>query len=80
MASSLIRRDQFEITPEGITHLPTGARLTPGPADAGSGVIRSGRPGKDPESEDGYDYDELHRIMRELWAEYLLNHPPFTER
>jgi hypothetical protein len=71
MASRLIRRDQFEITPEGITHLPTGARFTPHPERLHPDPARPGRSWKHRANEQDYDRDEVHRIMRELWAEYL---------
>jgi hypothetical protein len=73
--STLIRRDQFEITPEGITHKPTDAGLTPYPGDSKFGILRLGQLGNG--SPNGHDYssDEVQRIMRELWAEYVLANP-----
>jgi hypothetical protein len=33
MASTLVRRDQFKITPQGIVHKPINATFTPHPGD-----------------------------------------------
>ena len=37
MASILVRRDRFNITPQGIVHKPTDAAFTPYPGDPYSG-------------------------------------------
>jgi len=37
MANILVRRDQFNITPQGIVHKPTDAAFTPYPGDPYSG-------------------------------------------
>ena len=41
MANILVRRDQFNITPEGIVHKPTDAAFTPYPGDPHSGISAS---------------------------------------
>jgi hypothetical protein len=41
--SKLVRRDQFNITPQGIVHKPTDAAFTPHPGDPFSGIERSGQ-------------------------------------
>ena len=38
MESTLVRRDQFNITPQGIVHKPTAAAFTPYPGDPYSGM------------------------------------------
>jgi hypothetical protein len=38
MANILVRRDQFNITPQGIVHKPTDAAFTPYPGDPFSGL------------------------------------------
>ena len=40
-----VRRDQFEISPKGITHTPTGAKYTPHPGAPHSGTINLSRLG-----------------------------------
>ena len=43
MESTLVRRDQFNITPRGIVHKPTDAAFTPDPGDPYSGIERLGQ-------------------------------------
>jgi hypothetical protein len=38
MKSSFVTRDQFDISPEGVVHKPTGAAFTPHPGDRYSGT------------------------------------------
>jgi len=42
MESTLVRRDQFNISPQGIIHKPTDAAFTPYPDDPLSGTTRLG--------------------------------------
>jgi hypothetical protein len=69
VADILIRRDQFNITPQGIVHKPTGAAFTPYPTDPFSGTMRAGNLVL--ANGDKYRGDEVQRIMRELWVEYV---------
>ena len=69
MADKLIRRDQFNITPAGIIHKPTDAAFTPFPGDPFSGTTRAGH--RDLANGEQYRLDEVQRIMRELWTEYV---------
>src|ERR1700736_2631541 len=41
-ANTLVRRDQFTITSQGIIHKPTNAAFTPHPGDPHSGTIHFG--------------------------------------
>lgn len=75
MPSTLVRRDQFNITPQGIVHKPTDAAFTPHPGDPFSGTMRLGRLGNVLRSEEDYRPDEVKRIMQELWAEYVAANP-----
>jgi hypothetical protein len=43
MESSLVRRDQFNITPQAIVHKPTDAAFIPSPGDPFSGIERLGQ-------------------------------------
>ena len=45
MANILVRRDQFNITPQGIVHKPTDAAFTPYAGDPYSGITRLGQLG-----------------------------------
>ena len=71
MKCKLVRRDQFNISPHGIVHKPTDAAFTPNPGDPYSGTIRLGTLGNQEPDGTGYSADDVQRIMRELWAEYV---------
>jgi hypothetical protein len=45
MSSTPVQRDQFEVSPKGITHKPTGARYTPHPGAPHSGSMNLGQLG-----------------------------------
>ena len=72
MKSKLVRRDQFNISPQGIVHKPTDAAFTPYPGDPHSGTMRLGTLGNQPPDGNGYSTADVQRIMRELWAEYVV--------
>jgi hypothetical protein len=75
MERCLVRRDQFNISPQGIVHKPTDAAFTPYPGDPFSGILRMGRLGnKHPDGAD-FNSDDVERIMKELWAEYVAGNP-----
>lgn len=69
MESSLVRRDQFNISRQGIIHKPTDAAFMPYPGDPFSGIFRMGQLGSP--NGGGFNSDDVERIMRELWAEYV---------
>ena len=71
MEKTLVRRDQFNISPQGIVHKPTEAAFTPYPGDPYSGTVRLGQLGQRLSSGCQYDPDDVQRLMRELWAEYV---------
>lgn len=75
MESCLIRRDQFNISPQGIIHEPTDAAFTPSPGDAFSGILRMGQLDNKQPNGSGFNSDDVERIMRELWAEYVACNP-----
>jgi hypothetical protein len=75
MASCLIRRDQFNISPQGIIHEPTGAAFTPSPGDPFSGILRMGQFDNKQPNGSSFNSDDVERIMRELWAEYVACNP-----
>jgi hypothetical protein len=75
MERCLVRRDQFSISRQGIIHEPTDASFTPSPGDPFSGILRVGRlSNKHPDGGD-FNSDDVERIMRELWAEYVAGNP-----
>jgi hypothetical protein len=80
MDSCLVRRDQFNISPQGIIHEPTDAAFTPCPGDPYSGILRMGRLGSKQPDGSNFNSDDVERIMRELWAEYIAGNPQLFRR
>jgi hypothetical protein len=74
MESNLVRRDQFSITPQGIVHKPTDAAFTPHPGDPYSGISRLGQL-TNVQRDRYFRPDDVQRMMRELWAEYVASNP-----
>jgi hypothetical protein len=72
MANILVRRDQFNITPQGITHKPTEASFAPHCGDPHSGSMRLGQLESLVPTGYCYDPDDVKRMMRRLWAEYVV--------
>jgi hypothetical protein len=75
MENILVRRDQFSITPQGIVHRPTDAAFTPYPGDAFSGIERLGQLNNAKGSNGSFNPDDVRRMMRELWSEYVATNP-----
>jgi hypothetical protein len=71
MASILVRRDQFNITPQGIIHKPTDSHFAPHAGDPYSGSIRLGQAGNVVPVGEGYDPDQVKSMMMQLWTEYV---------
>jgi len=77
---TLVRRDQFDITPHGIVHRPTDASFTPCSADPLLGTVRLGRLRNPPGESERFNADDVERIMRELWTDYVINNPELVKR
>jgi hypothetical protein len=75
MASTLVRRDQFNVTPQGIVHKPTDAAFIPSPGDPRCGTVRLGRLGNRRSNGTEYSPEDVQRVMRELWEEYVSGNP-----
>jgi len=75
MANMLVRRDQFNITPQGIVHKPTDAAFIPSPGDPRSGTMRPGQLGSRLSNGTEYSREDVQRMMRELWEEYVASNP-----
>ena len=71
MASILVTRDQFNITPQGVSHKPTDASFVPRCGNPSSGYLRLGRLECEVPSGDNYDPEVVKKMMMQLWAEYL---------
>src|SRR5262249_39845385 len=65
----LVRRDQFNITPDGILHKPTDACFVPNRTRDEPGYF--GEAGAPRATADAYDADEVEKVMLHLWAEYI---------
>ena len=63
MANVLVRRDQFNITPQGIVHKPTDAAFTPHPGDPYSGITRLGQLGSERPNGNGFRPEDVQRMM-----------------
>jgi hypothetical protein len=75
MENTLVRRDQFNITPQGIVHKPTDAAFIPSRGDPRSGTMRLGQLGNQLPNGSEYRSEDVQRMMRELWEEYLAKNP-----
>jgi hypothetical protein len=72
MADILVRRDPFNITPQGIVHKPTDAAFTPFPGEPYSGIRRLGQLSSEHFSNgNGFRPEDVQRMMRELWTQYV---------
>ena len=77
--STAVRRDQFEISPKGITHTPTGAKYTPHPGAPHSGTLNPSRLGNVLANGEDYRPHEVQTMMEWLWAEYVDANPRLFE-
>jgi hypothetical protein len=69
--STLVRRDQFNITPQGITHRPTDAGFTPYPGDPLAGTMHMGHLDHRLSNEEDYQPEDVKKVMQTLWREYV---------
>lgn len=72
MESRLVTRDQFNITPQGITHKPTDAGFTPYPGRPFTGIMHIGRLGNQFPNGEEYRPEDVKRLMQALWSAYVL--------
>jgi len=77
--STPVRRDQFEISPKGITHTPTGAKYTPHPGAPHSGTLNPSQLGNVLANGEDYRPHEVQTMMEWLWAEYVDANPRLFE-
>jgi hypothetical protein len=80
MKTTLVRRDQFNITPEGIVHKPTDAAFTPNPGDPHAGTFRLGQLNNTNANGSDYRPEDVKRMMHELWAEYVIANAEIFKR
>lgn len=74
MSFTPVTEDQFEVSDQGIKHVPTGCEFTCYPGNPFSGVRREGYRGS--MLPDGRDFDihELDEMMQRIWADYVQAH------
>jgi hypothetical protein len=77
--SSPVRRDQFEISPKGIAHKPTGATYTPHPGAPHSGTINISQLQNVPPNVEDYRAHDVKAMMELLWADYVDANPRLFE-
>ena len=74
-----VQRDQFTISPKGITHTPTGATYTPHPGAPHAGIMDQGQLGNGLPHGDDYRPHEVQTMIELLWAEYVDANPRLFE-
>jgi hypothetical protein len=77
--SAPVQRDQFQISPKGITHMPTGATYTPHRGAPYSGTLNLSRLENVLPSGDDYCPCEVQEMMRLLWEEFVAANPRLFE-
>jgi hypothetical protein len=77
--STPVQRDQFVISPKGITHAPTGATHTPHPGAPHYGNMNPGQLGNVLPNGEDYRPDEVEALMEQLWSEYVAANPRLFE-
>ena len=73
--ATLVTRNQFNVTPQGVVHKPTEAAFIPSPGDPFSGTMRLGRLVNQQPNGREYRAGDVQRIMRELWEEFVAGNP-----
>jgi hypothetical protein len=79
MSSTPVQQDQFEISPKGITHKPTGTTYTPHPGAPYSGSMSLTEFGSALPNREDYRPEEVQTMMERLWAEYVATNPRLFE-
>ena len=79
MSSRPVHRDQFKISPKGITHMPTGVTYTPHPGAPHSGIMNLDHLGNALSNGEDYRPYEVRAMMELLWADYVAVNLRFFE-
>ena len=79
MFSTLVQRDQFEVSRKGITHKPTGATYIPNSGAPYSGIMNLRQLGNVLTNGKDYRPHEVQTMMEQLWAEYVDANPRLFE-
>ena len=73
--ATLVTRNQFNVTPQGVVHKPTEAAFIPSPGGPLSGTMRLGQLVNQQPNGREYRAEDVQRIMRELWEEFVASNP-----
>ena len=79
MSPTPVQRDQFKISPKGITHTPTGVTYTPHPGAPHSGIMNLDHLGNALSNGEDYRPYEVRAMMELLWADYVAANPRLFE-
>jgi hypothetical protein len=77
--SSPVCRDQFEVSPKGIAHKPTGATYTPHPGAPHSGTMNLAQLANLLPNGEDYRPHDVKAMMELLWADYVDANPRLFE-
>ena len=75
--STPIQRDEFQISPKGIIHMPTGATYVPHPGAPHAGIMDLGP--LELSGREDYGPHEMQAIMNQLWGDYVMANPRLFE-
>ena len=77
--STPVQRNQFQMSPKGITHTPTGATYTAHPGAPHSGSMNFSQLGNVLPNGEDYRPHVVQTMMEQLWAEYVDANPRLFE-
>jgi hypothetical protein len=70
-----VKREQFVVTAEGITHVPTGATFTPHPGRPDSDSLYHEQLGNVLKNGEDHRPEEVRTMMQQMWQEYVAENP-----
>ena len=73
--ATLVTRNQFNVTPQGVVHKPTEAASVPSRGNPLSGTMRLGQLVNQQPNGREYRAEDVQRIMREHWEEFVASNP-----
>jgi hypothetical protein len=73
--SAPVTPEQFVVTSQGVTHVPTGATPTPHAGSLNSGSIYLGQLGNVLKNGDDHRPEEVKAMMQQLWQNYVQENP-----
>jgi hypothetical protein len=73
--STPVTRQQFVVTSQGVTHVPTGASFTPHSGSLNTGSMYLGQLGNVLKNDDDHRPDQVKAMMQQMWQEYVHENP-----